>query len=338
MPSNVVPLKKLETSNPYEELRSTYQSEIEKVDDFIKDKLSSHVELIGEMASYLFKSGGKRLRPLLTIASSSLFGYQGDRHIKLAACVELIHNATLLHDDVIDKSDFRRGNKTNNNIWGNKNSILTGDYLLSRCFEIMVEDGSLEVLKLLSSVSSEIAQGEILQLQHEKEIETLEKTYLEIIGAKTSSLFAAAMRVGGCINDRSKNEKEALTSFGANFGISFQITDDILDYYSNSTSFGKSIGNDFHEGKITLPMIMLYQKSNDGERLILKNMFIEKERTIEQLNYTLELMSKYKVIAACKKRAEHFSSVSSDSLGIFPETKEKKRLQDLAFYIVNRIN
>jgi len=338
MPSNVVPLKKLETSNPYEELRSTYQSEIEKVDDFIKDKLSSHVELIGEMASYLFKSGGKRLRPLLTIASSSLFGYQGDRHIKLAACVELIHNATLLHDDVIDKSDFRRGNKTNNNIWGNKNSILTGDYLLSRCFEIMVEDGSLEVLKLLSSVSSEIAQGEILQLQHEKEIETLEKTYLEIIGAKTSSLFAAAMRVGGCINDRSKNEKEALTSFGANFGISFQITDDILDYYSNSASFGKSIGNDFHEGKITLPMIMLYQKSNDGERLILKNMFIEKERTIEQLNYTLNLMSKYKVIAACKKRAEHFSSVSSDSLGIFPETKEKKRLQDLAFYIVNRIN
>ncbi len=338
MSSNVVPLKKLDTSNPYEELRSTYQSEIEKVDDFIKDKLSSHVELIGEMASYLFKSGGKRLRPLLTIASSSLFGYQGDRHIKLAACVELIHNATLLHDDVIDKSDFRRGNKTNNNIWGNKNSILTGDYLLSRCFEIMVEDGSLEVLKLLSSVSSEIAQGEILQLQHEKEIETLEKTYLEIIGAKTSSLFAAAMRVGGCINDRSKNEKEALTSFGANFGISFQITDDILDYYSNSTSFGKSIGNDFHEGKITLPMIMLYQKSNDGERLILKNMFIEKERTIEQLNYTLNLMSKYKVIAACKKRAEHFSSVSSDSLGIFPETKEKKRLQDLAFYIVNRIN
>ena len=229
MSSNVVPIKKLDTSNPYEDLRLTYQSEIEKVDEFIKDKLSSHVELIGEMASYLFKSGGKRLRPLLTIASSNLFGYQGDRHIKLAACVELIHNATLLHDDVIDKSDFRRGNKTNNNIWGNKNSILTGDYLLSRCFEIMVEDGSLEVLKLLSSVSSEIAQGEILQLQHEQEIETLEKTYLEIIGAKTSSLFAAAMRVGGCINDRSKNEKEALTSFGANLGICFQITDDILD-------------------------------------------------------------------------------------------------------------
>jgi octaprenyl-diphosphate synthase len=338
MPSNVVPLKKLEASNPYEELRSTYQSEIEKVDEFIKEKLSSHVELIGEMATYLFKSGGKRLRPLLTIASSGLFGYQGDRHIKLAACIELIHNATLLHDDVIDKSSFRRGNKTNNHIWGNKNSILTGDYLLSRCFEIMVEDGSLEVLKLLSAVSSEIAQGEILQLQHEKEIETLEKTYIEIIAAKTSSLFAAAMRVGGYINNKSKNEKEALTSFGSNLGICFQITDDILDYYSDSSSFGKSIGNDFYEGKVTLPIIMLYQKSNDEERLILKNMFTASERTTKQLSYTLDLMSKYKVITTCKKRAEHFSAVSSDSLGIFPETKEKKRLQDLAFYIVNRIN
>ena len=211
MTNNVVPLKKADSANPYEDLKLTYQSEIEKVDSFIKDKLSSHVELIGEMSSYLIQSGGKRLRPLLTIASSGLFNYSGDRHIKLAACIELIHNATLLHDDVIDKSDVRRGKKTNNNIWGNKNSILTGDYLLSRCFEIMVEDGSLEVLKLLSSVSSEIAQGEILQLQHEKDIETLEKTYLEIVEAKTSSLFAAAMRVGGCINEKSKNEKEALT-------------------------------------------------------------------------------------------------------------------------------
>lgn len=338
MPSNVVPLIKIETFNPYEELRLTYQSEIEKVDEFIKDKLSSHIELIGEMSSYLIKSGGKRLRPLLTIASSCLFGYQGDRHVKLAACVELIHNATLLHDDVIDKSDFRRGKKTNNNIWGNKNSILIGDYLLSRCFEIMVEDGSLEVLKLLSSVSSEIAQGEILQLQHEKEIETLEKTYLEIIGSKTSSLFAAAMRVGGCINNKSKNEKEALTSFGLNLGVCFQITDDILDYYSDNISFGKKKGNDFCEGKVTLPVIMLYQKSSEAERLHLKKMFRANERTKEELSYTLSLMSKYQVIAACKKRAEHFSSVSSDSLGIFPESKERKRLQDLAFYIVNRIN
>ena len=338
MTNNVVPLKKADNTNPYEDLKLTYQSEIEKVDSFIKDKLSSHVELIGEMSSYLIQSGGKRLRPLLTIASSGLFNYSGDRHIKLAACIELIHNATLLHDDVIDKADVRRGKKTNNNIWGNKNSILTGDYLLSRCFEIMVEDGSLEVLKLLSSVSSEIAQGEILQLQHEKDIETLEKTYLEIVEAKTSSLFAAAMRVGGCINEKSKNEKEALTSYGLNLGICFQITDDILDYYSDKIAFGKIIGNDFFEGKVTLPIIMLYQKSSGEERIELKKMFDRDKRTKEELAYTLNLMTKYQVITACKKRADHFSSVSADSLAIFPESNDKNKLQELAFYIVNRIN
>jgi len=338
MPSNVVPLKKIEASNPYEEIRSTYQSEIEKVDEFTKEKLSSHIELVGEMSSYLMQSGGKRLRPLLTIASSGLFNYQGDRHIKLAACVELIHNATLLHDDVIDKSDFRRGKKTNNNIWGNKNSILTGDYLLSRCFEIMVEDGSLEVLQLLSSVSSEIAQGEILQLQHEQEVETLETTYLEIINAKTSSLFAAAMRVGGCINNKTKNEKDALTSYGLNLGTAFQITDDILDYHSDHSTFGKKIGNDFYEGKVTLPLIMLYQKSNMQERSKIKTMLSQTERNKEELETVLLLMNKYQIISTCKKRAEHFSSVAADSLSIFPETKERRKLQELALYIVDRIN
>ena len=338
MTSNVVPLKKLDASNPYEDLKLNYQSEIEKVDEFTKEKLSSHIELVGEMSSYLIQSGGKRLRPLLTIASSGLFNYNGDRHIKLAACVELIHNATLLHDDVIDKSDFRRGKKTNNNIWGNKNSILTGDYLLSRCFEIMVEDGSLEVLKLLSAVSSEIAQGEILQLQNEQEVETLEKTYLEIINAKTSSLFAAAMRVGGCINDRTKNEKEALTSYGLNLGTCFQITDDILDYYSDTANFGKVVGNDFYEGKVTLPIIILYQKSSEEERIKIKKIFDNEERSKEELNFILSLLTKYNIIPACKKRAEYFSNVASDALNIFPETKIRKNLQDLSFYIVNRIS
>ena len=336
--SNFIPLKKNEDLNPYETLRGTYEKEIEKVDQFIKEKLSSHVELIGEMSSHLMKSGGKRLRPLLTIASSGLFNYQGDRHIKLAACVELIHNATLLHDDVIDKSEFRRGKKTTNNIWGNKNSILAGDYLLSRCFEIMVEDGSLEVLKLLSSVSSEIAQGEILQLQHEKEIETIEKTYLEIIESKTSSLFGAAMRVGGCINEKNKNEKEALSSYGINLGICFQITDDILDYYSDTANFGKVVGNDFYEGKVTLPIIILYQKSSEEERIKIKKIFDNEERSKEELNFILSMLTKYNIIAACKKRAEYFSNVASDALNIFPETKIRKNLQDLSFYIVNRIS
>lgn len=336
--SNVIPIQKNESLNSYKTLRTSYQSEIEKVDNFIKEKLSSHVELIGEMSSHLMKSGGKRLRPLLTIASSELFNYQGDRHIKLAACVELIHNATLLHDDVIDKSEFRRGEKTTNNIWGNKNSILAGDYLLSRCFEIMVEDGSLEILKLLSSVSSEIAQGEILQLQHEKEIETIEKTYLEIIGSKTSSLFGAAMRVGGIINNKTRNEKEALSSYGINLGICFQISDDILDYFSSTKNFGRNIGNDFYEGKVTLPIIMLYQKSTKEERFVIKKLFDGKKRSSEELNYILKLLNKYQVIKACKKRAEYFANVSSDSLNIFNETSIRKNLQELSFYIINRIS
>ena len=257
---NVVPFKQSKV-NTFDEIKSTYENQLRQVDEHIKLKLSSHVELVGEMATHLMKTGGKRLRPLLTICSSEIFGYKGNRHINLAACVELIHNATLLHDDVIDKSETRRGFKTTNAIWGNKSSILAGDYLLSRCFEMMVDDGSQEVLKILSSVSSEIAQGEILQLQFEKQIDMVEKNYLDIITAKTASLFGASMRVGGCINDRTNKEKEALESYGRNLGICFQITDDILDYSSKEKIFGKKIGNDFIEGKITLPIILLFQKA-----------------------------------------------------------------------------
>lgn len=334
---NVLPFKKIKT-NPFEEIKSAYQEQLKKVDDHIKLKLSSHVELVGEMATHLMSTGGKRLRPLLTICSSEIFNYKGNRHINLAACVELIHNATLLHDDVIDKSESRRGFKTTNAIWGNKSSILAGDYLLSRCFEMMVDDGSQEVLKILSSVSSEIAQGEIMQLQFEKQVDMVEKNYLDIISSKTASLFGASMRVGGCINNRSSKEKEALESYGRNLGICFQITDDILDYYSDTANFGKVVGNDFYEGKVTLPIIILYQKSSEEERIKIKKIFDNEERSKEELNFILSLLTKYNIIPACKKRAEYFSNVASDALNIFPETKIRKNLQDLSFYIVNRIS
>ena len=286
---NVLPFKKIKT-NPFEEIKSAYQEQLKKVDDHIKLKLSSHVELVGEMATHLMSTGGKRLRPLLTICSSEIFNYKGNRHINLAACVELIHNATLLHDDVIDKSDSRRGFKTTNAIWGNKSSILAGDYLLSRCFEMMVDDGSQEVLKILSSVSSEIAQGEIMQLQFEKQVDMVEKNYLDIISAKTASLFGASMRVGGCINDRSNKEKEALESYGRNLGICFQITDDILDYSSKEKVFGKKIGNDFLEGKITLPIILLFQKSTPKEREVLQKYFSQSVRSENDFEQTLKLI------------------------------------------------
>ena len=334
---NVLPFKKIET-NPFEEIKSAYQEQLKKVDDHIKLKLSSHVELVGEMATHLMSTGGKRLRPLLTICSSEIFNYKGNRHINLAACVELIHNATLLHDDVIDKSESRRGFKTTNAIWGNKSSILAGDYLLSRCFEMMVDDGSEEVLKILSSVSSEIAQGEIMQLQFEKQVDMVEKNYLDIISAKTASLFGASMRVGGCINDRSNKEKEALESYGRNLGICFQITDDILDYSSKEKVFGKKIGNDFLEGKITLPIILLFQKSTSKEREVLQKYFSKKIRSENDFEQTLKLINKYQIIETCKKRADYFSSVASDSLSVFEKNFVVEKLQELSFYIINRLN
>ena len=334
---NVVPFKQSKV-NTFDEIKSTYENQLRQVDEHIKLKLSSHVELVGEMATHLMKTGGKRLRPLLTICSSEIFGYKGNRHINLAACVELIHNATLLHDDVIDKSETRRGFKTTNAIWGNKSSILAGDYLLSRCFEMMVDDGSQEVLKILSSVSSEIAQGEILQLQFEKQIDMVEKNYLDIITAKTASLFGASMRVGGCINDRTNKEKEALESYGRNLGICFQITDDILDYSSKEKIFGKKIGNDFIEGKITLPIILLFQKASVKEREILNQYFTQKIRAENEFNQVLKLINKYNVIETCKKRADYFSNVASDSLSIFEKNFIVQKLQELSFFIINRIN
>jgi len=334
---NVVPFEKSKL-NPFEEIKSTFEDQLKLVDDHIKLKLSSHVELVGEMATHLMKTGGKRLRPLLTICSSEIFNYKGKRHINLAACVELIHNATLLHDDVIDNSKSRRGFKTTNAIWGNKSSILAGDYLLSRCFEMMVDDGSDEILKILSSVSSEIAQGEIMQLQFEKQVDMVEKNYLDIISSKTASLFGASMRVGGCINNRSNKEKEALESYGRNLGICFQITDDILDYSSKEKVFGKKIGNDFIEGKITLPIILLFQKSDPAEREVLHKLFAQNERSEDDFDQTLNLIKKYQIIEACKKRADYFSNVAADSLAIFEKNFVVKKLQELAFYIINRIN
>jgi len=334
---NVVPFKKTKL-NPFEEIKSSFEEQLKQVDNHIKIKLSSHVDLVGEMATHLMKTGGKRLRPLLTVCSSEMFGYKGNRHINLAACVELIHNATLLHDDVIDNSNSRRGFQTTNAIWGNKSSILAGDYLLSRCFEMMVNDGSEEVLKILSSVSSEIAQGEIMQLQFEKQVDMVEKNYLDIISAKTASLFGASMRVGGCINNRSKKEKEALESYGRNLGICFQITDDILDYFSREKIFGKKIGNDFKEGKITLPIILLFQKSNSTEREMLNKFFAQNERSNQDFDQTLNLIKKYEIINICKKRADYFSNVASDSLSIFEKNFIVEKLQELSFYIVNRLN
>jgi len=324
-------------NNSYSELKNSVDDKLILVEEKIRTKLSSKVELVDEMTKYHLRTGGKRLRALLTLCSSKLCGYsKGSRDVNLAACVELIHAATLMHDDVIDKGEVRRGKKTLNNIWGNKSSILVGDYLLSRCFEMMVEDGSLEVLKLLSSTSAEISQGEALQLQHESEIDMLEETYLKIISAKTASLFAASTRVGSILANKDNKTKDALEFYGKNLGLTFQIADDTLDYNSELKLFGKKKGNDFYEGKITLPIILLYQKSKTDEKKELKEIFDKKERSEEEFKKVLLMIKKYNIVFECYKKAEHFINLASNSLSIFSDTKEKNILQNLTSFSLER--
>ncbi len=272
---SVIQLKK-QINNSYFQLKNSFEDKLILVEEKIKSKLISNVDLVQDMTSYHLGTGGKRLRALLTLSSAKLCGYaKGTRDINLAACVELIHSATLMHDDVIDNGSVRRGKKTLNKIWDNHSSVLAGDYLLSRCFEMMVEDGNLEVLKLLSSTSSKIAQGEILQLQHKGEVDMLEETYLKIISAKTAELFAAATKVGAILSNMKNKEKEALEFYGRNLGLTFQIADDTLDYNAELKLFGKKIGKDFYEGKITLPIILLFQKANFQEKESLKKYFLK---------------------------------------------------------------
>ena len=333
---SVIPLKK-EIDNSYIELKKLVKDKLDQVNQRIKYKLASEINLIHKITNYHLKSGGKRIRPLLTLGSAKLCGYEeGDRDINLAACVELIHNATLLHDDVIDNSDLRRGIKTTNVIWGNQSSILVGDYLLSRCFEMMVEDGSQEVLKLLSSTSSKIAQGEVSQLEYKGEIDLLEETYFKIINSKTAALFAAATRVGACITNKNRKEKDALESYGRNLGLAFQIADDALDYYSTNKIFGKEIGKDFYEGKVTLPAIFLHQKANLSERIFLEKIFKKKNRSEKEFIQMQSLIKKYDSISDCFKRAEHFVNISYNALNIFNSSKEKTILQNLTSFCLER--
>ena len=332
----VVQLKK-QINNSYFDLKNSVEEKLVLVEEKIKSKLISDVGLVQKMTDYHIQTGGKRIRALLTLGSSKLCGYsKGGRDINLAACVELIHSATLMHDDVIDAGDLRRGKKTTNIIWGNQSSILVGDYLLSRCFEMMVEDENLEILKLLSSTSSKIAQGEVLQLQHKGEVDMLEETYLKIISSKTAALFAAATKVGAILSDKENKEKDALEFYGKNLGLTFQIADDTLDYNSELKLFGKKIGKDFFEGKITLPIILLFQKLNNEDRKKIQDFFIKDIRSESDFSDTLSLIKKYNIVSECYKKAEHFINLASNSLSIFKNSEEKKVLENLTSFSLER--
>src|SRR6478735_774340 len=276
------------------------------VNRVIVDRMRSEIPLIPELAGHLIAGGGKRLRPMLTLAGARLLGYGGTRHHLLAAAVEFIHTATLLHDDVVDGSDLRRGKRTANIIWGNPASVLVGDFLFSRSFELMVEDGSLKVLKILSNASAVIAEGEVNQLTAVRRLDISEERYLDIIGAKTAALFAAACRISAVVAERPEAEEAALDAYGRNLGIAFQLVDDAIDYVSDAGTMGKDAGDDFREGKSTLPVILAYARGDEADRKFWQAAIAGHREGDEALAEATRLIGKHRALEATRERARHF--------------------------------
>jgi len=310
--------------------------DIKKVNQLIVDNMQSPVALIPQLAAHIVAAGGKRMRPMLTLAAARLCGYQGERHLGLAACVEFIHTATLLHDDVVDESDLRRGKPSANAIWDNKACVLVGDFLFSRSFELMVADGSLEVLAILSNASAVIAEGEVHQLMTANDTETSETAYLEVIEGKTAKLFAAAARIGAVVAERPKVEEEALDAYGMNLGVAFQIIDDALDYSAKQAELGKTIGDDFREGKITLPVILAFRRGNDEERTFWRRTLENLDQTDDDLAHAMELLKKHKALNDTFDRARHYGAIARDALGIFDDSPEKAALIEAIDFCIER--
>lgn len=309
-----------------------------QVNGIILDKAQSNVDTIPELARHLIDSGGKRLRPMLTIASAGICGYQGTGHIRLAASVEFMHTATLLHDDVVDESDLRRGQKTARLLWGNEASVLVGDFLLGQAFKMMVDVGSLTALRILSNAASVIAEGEVMQLAASKNTATTEDDYLAVIDAKTAALFSAAAEVGAAIAERPCSEQAALRSYGRNLGLAFQLVDDALDYSGEQARLGKTVGDDFHEGKITLPVVLAYRRGDETERTFWTRTLQNGDVEEADLEHAIELMSRHRAIEDTIERARHYGAISRDALAIFPDSPHKAALLDVVAFCINRLH
>ena len=306
------------------------------VNAVILERMQSKVALIPELAGHLIAGGGKRMRPMLTLACASLLGYPGTRHHRLAAAVEFIHTATLLHDDVVDGSGMRRGKRTANLIWGNPASVLVGDFLFSRAFELMVEDGSLRVLRILSHASAVIAEGEVDQLTAQRRIETDEEHYLEIISAKTAALFAAACRVSPVVAEASEDAELALEAYGKNLGIAFQLSDDVIDYASDVATMGKGVGDDFRDGKMTLPVILAYARGADEDRAFWRAAITGERASDEDLARAIRLLNGSDALADTLERARQYARRAVDALAMFPAGKAKSALTEAAEFAVSR--
>ena len=324
--------------NSVDDLQLYFAQDMQAVDKLINSYITSNVTpVISELSNHLINAGGKRLRPLLTLAASDLCNYSGASHIKLAAAIEFIHTATLLHDDVVDESFQRRGKPTANILWDNQSSVLVGDYLFSKSFQLMVETDSLKVLSILADASSTISEGEILQLSAVKNIKTDESAYFKIIEGKTAALFAAATEVGAVISNVEDKEADALANFGKALGISFQITDDLLDYVGSEEVLGKNIGDDFKEGKVTLPLIKAISKSSKEEKRFWEEVINKGMQKSSDLEHALLLMQQHNVFEETRSEAIKWSKKARNYLDIFPESKTKVILQELTYFVVERI-
>lgn len=323
--------------NPLIKLKEIAKKDLDQVDTIILSMIKNKISLIPEISNHTVSSGGKRLRPLLTLVSAKMCNYSGTANISLATCVEFIHTATLLHDDVVDKSELRRGNKTANNLWGNKESVLVGDFLLGKAFDLMGDANSIDVYKILSNAALVISEGEVLQLSCEGDVNITQDTYFEIITAKTAKLFSAASKVGAVIANKSAKEITALENYGLNLGISFQIIDDLLDYFSSKNISGKNIGDDFFDRKITLPLIIAIQKANSDDKDFWQDILTKESPSKDDLSLAISKMNDNNIYDEVINIAKEYSQKAIDDISIFEDSIYKETLQDLANYTVSRL-
>ena len=324
---------------PHDRLSAWLAADMEAVNAMIRDRMASeHAPRIPQVTAHLVEAGGKRLRPLLTLAAARLCGYDGPYHIHLAATVEFIHTATLLHDDVVDESQQRRGRPTANLLWDNKSSVLVGDYLFARSFQLMTETGSMRVMEILSNASATIAEGEVLQLTAAQDLATTEAIYLQVVRGKTAALFSAATEVGGVIAGADPVQVQALYTYGDALGIAFQIADDLLDYGGTSAAIGKNVGDDFRERKLTLPVIKAVAQASDEERAFWERTIAKGRQQDGDLEQALAIMARHGAMEAARADALAWAERARAAIAVLPDHPIRAMLSDLAAYVVARIN
>jgi len=326
-------------TKPHEQMAAHLTNDMEAVNALIRDRMASrHAPRIPEVTAHLVEAGGKRLRPMLTLASADLCGYGGEYHVHLAATVEFIHTATLLHDDVVDESQQRRGRPTANLLWDNKSSVLVGDYLFARAFQLMVEPGNLRVLDILSNAAAVIAEGEVLQLSAARDLKTDEDIYLQVVRGKTAALFSAATQVGGVISGAPEPQIKALYDYGDALGIAFQIVDDLLDYQGDTKATGKNVGDDFRERKLTLPVIKAIAQANEEEREFWKRTIEKGDQREGDLDHALALLNTHGALEATRQDALAWTDKAKTAMQALPDHPVRQMLIDLADYVVERVN